>query len=260
MNACDVTTVMMATTVVIQRQHSATMATVTPPGAGPEAMLEAACALLHNPPSPHASPSTAEQCYHDIDQLIIAAINMLLHRERWVNHSSGALVPSAVHSRSPMAPHALSATRALVTPRVPVASLTTADLRAELKRRRSGEDGRITIKHHRERCRNLDGGFGVANTTPMRQAARTPTSLGSGVGCMALAPHLHMVVWPYKFWPHLPLKYDGSVNPTKFLQIHTTSILAAGGNEVVLANYFLVALTGMARSWLLNQSYESLTS
>jgi hypothetical protein len=46
---------------------------------------------------------------------------------------------------------------------------------------------------------------------------------------MALAPHLCMVVWPHKFWPHLPEKYDGMVNPTEFLQIYFTSILAAGG-------------------------------
>jgi hypothetical protein len=42
---------------------------------------------------------------------------------------------------------------------------------------------------------------------------------------MALAPHLWMVVWPRKFWLHLLEKYDGMVNPTKFLQIHSTSIL-----------------------------------
>jgi hypothetical protein len=47
---------------------------------------------------------------------------------------------------------------------------------------------------------------------------------------MALAPHLRMVVWPHKFWPHLPEKYDGTVNPAEFLQIYATSILAAGGD------------------------------
>jgi hypothetical protein len=38
-------------------------------------------------------------------------------------------------------------------------------------------------------------------------------------------------------------KYDGSVNPVEFLQIYPTSILAVGGNEVVIANYFSVTLT-----------------
>jgi hypothetical protein len=69
---------------------------------------------------------------------------------------------------------------------------------------------------------------------------------------MALAPHLHMVVWLPKFRPHLPERYDKMVNPTEFLQIYSTSILAAGGNEAVMANYFPVALTGTARSWLMN--------
>jgi hypothetical protein len=44
------------------------------------------------------------------------------------------------------------------------------------------------------------------------------------------------------------------------LQIYSTSILAAGGNEVVMANYFPVALTNMARSWLMNLHEGSLTS
>jgi hypothetical protein len=43
-----------------------------------------------------------------------------------------------------------------------------ADLRAELKQHRSGEDDRITIERHRERLRNLDGDFNVVNTTPVR--------------------------------------------------------------------------------------------
>jgi hypothetical protein len=69
---------------------------------------------------------------------------------------------------------------------------------------------------------------------------------------MALAPHLRMVVWPPKFQTHLPEKYDGTVNPTEFLQIYSTSILAIGGNEAIMANYFPITLTGMARSWLMN--------
>jgi hypothetical protein len=125
-------------------------------------------------------------------------------------------------------------------------------LHAELERRRSGEDGHITIERRRKRCCNLDGDFGAADTTPVRQTARTPTSPRSGGGCMALTPYLCMVVWPRKFWPHLPKKYDRSVNPAEFLQIYTTSILAAGGNEAIMANYFPVALTGTARSWLMN--------
>jgi hypothetical protein len=77
---------------------------------------------------------------------------------------------------------------------------------------------------------------------------------------MALAPHLRMVVWPRMFRPHLPKKYDETVNPAEFPQIYSTSILAAGGNEVVMANYFPVALIGTARLWLMNLPEGSLMS
>jgi hypothetical protein len=77
---------------------------------------------------------------------------------------------------------------------------------------------------------------------------------------MALAPHLRMVVWSRKFRPHLSEKYDGTVNPAEFLQIYSTSILAAGGDEAIMANYFPIALTGMARSCLMNLPEGTLDS
>jgi hypothetical protein len=77
---------------------------------------------------------------------------------------------------------------------------------------------------------------------------------------MTLAPHLCMVVWPRKFWPHLPEKYDRAVNPVEFLQIYYTYILAAGGNEAIMANYFPVALMGTVRSWLMNLPEGTLDS
>jgi hypothetical protein len=183
---------------------------VPPQGASPEATLVAVRQLLHNHPGPHASPSAVEQWHHDVDQLVIVAINMPPHGGRQLNCLGGALVPSAAHSHSPVAPRMPSA--------VCVVSLATMDLQAELEHCRSGEDGRITIERQQERHCNLDRDFSVVDTTPVRQAARSPTSpTGSGGGYMALAPHLCMVVWPRKFWVHLPKKYDGSVNPTEFL-------------------------------------------
>jgi hypothetical protein len=44
----------------------------------------------------------------------------------------------------------------------------TIDLLAELECRLSGEDDCITIEHHQERRRNLDGSFNAVNTTSMR--------------------------------------------------------------------------------------------
>jgi hypothetical protein len=72
------------------------------------------------------------------------------------------------------------------------------------------------------------------------------------VGCAALADHLHAATWPPKFRPHLPEKYDGTSNPSEFLQVYVTAITAAGGNTAVMASYFHVALTGPARTWLMN--------
>jgi hypothetical protein len=146
------------------------MVVVAPPGASPKAMLEATRQLLHNHPGPHASPSAAEQWHHDVNQLIVGAINMPPCGDQQVNHPSGAPVPSVAHSRSLTAPRVPSA------PHEPAASLATVDLKAKLERRHSGEDERTTIECRCERRRNLDGDFGVADATPVRQAARTPTS------------------------------------------------------------------------------------
>jgi hypothetical protein len=51
--------------------------TASPPATvGPDATLLAVRQLLNNPPLVKASPSAAEQWCHDVDQLIIAVINM----------------------------------------------------------------------------------------------------------------------------------------------------------------------------------------
>ena len=102
--------------------------------------------------------------------------------------------------------------------------------------------------------RNLDADLGAA--APRSQGhIQTPVA---GVGCVALAEHLRMVAWPPKFWPHLPEKYDGTTNPSEFLQVYVPTITAAGGNHAVMASYFHVALTGSARTWLMNLSPGSI--
>jgi hypothetical protein len=71
------------------------------------------------------------------------------------------------------------------------------------------------------------------------------------MGCAALADHLRTASCPPKFQPHLPEKYDGTMNPSEFLQVYVTAITAAGGNSAVMATYFHVALSGPARTWLM---------
>jgi hypothetical protein len=133
----------------------------------------------------------------------------------------------------------------------------TDDLRAELNRRRTGEDARISLERARERRqniegRNLDQDFAAATPqTPMGTRSQTDVPL-AGVGCAALADHLCAASWPPMFWPHLPEKYDGTSNPSEFLQVYVTTIKTAGGNTAVMATYFHVALSGPARTWLMN--------
>jgi hypothetical protein len=111
----------------------------------------------------------------------------------------------------------------------------TGDLRAELNRRHTREDARISLERARERRQNikghnLDRDFAAeAPQTPMGARSQTGVPL-AGVGCAALADHLRTASWPPKFRPHLPEKYNGTSNPSEFLQVYVTAITAAGGN------------------------------
>jgi hypothetical protein len=111
---------------------------------------------------------------------------------------------------------------------------------------RSGEDDRTTIERWCERRRNLEDDYNTTNASPTGHATHSPCPQENRGGCVVLVPHIQMVVWPPKFWPHLPKKYDETINPVEFLQIYTTSILTAGGNEAIMANYFPVALIDTA--------------
>jgi hypothetical protein len=129
----------------------------------------------------------------------------------------------------------------------------TNDLRAELNHRRAGEDARVSLERARERRQNINGRdldqdfAAVAPQTPMGTRSQTGVPL-AGVGCAALADHLHAVSWPPKFQPYLPEKYDGTTNLSEFLQVYVTAITAAGGNTPVMATYFHVAFSGPART------------
>jgi hypothetical protein len=133
----------------------------------------------------------------------------------------------------------------------------TNDLRAKLNRRRAGEDARVSLERAREGRqkiggRNLDQDFAAATSqTPMGTRSQVGVPL-TGVGCAALSDHLRAASWPPKFRPHLQEKYDGTSNPSEFLQVYVTAITAAGGNTAVMATYFHVALFGPARTWLMN--------
>jgi hypothetical protein len=135
----------------------------------------------------------------------------------------------------------------------------TDDLQAELNYRRAGEDARVSLERARERRQNFEGRNHDQDFTARDARIQAGVPL-VGVGCAALADHLRATTWPPKFRPHLLKKYDGTSNPSEFLQVYITAITAAGGNTAVMASYFHVALTRLARTWLMNLTPGSVYS
>jgi hypothetical protein len=226
------------------RQHAVAQTSRTPSRTSPGA-LSAAMELLRHPPSSTASPGAMKQWRDNVDRLLSMAHSTSTRsktRSSWRQHETSASV------RSPS-----------------VRGAQTNDLRAELNRRHAGEDARVSLERARERRQNIDGRdldqdfVAVAPQTPMGTRSQTGVPL-AGVGCAALADHLRVASWPPKFRPHLPEKYDGTLNPSEFLQVYVTAITAAGGNTTVMATYFHVALSGPARTWLMNLTPGSVYS
>jgi hypothetical protein len=173
--------------------------------------LSATSELLCHPPSSKASPGAMKQWRDDVDRLLGMA------------HS----ISTRSRPRSSRRQHEASAS--VRSPSVRGAQ--TNDLRAELNRRRAGEDARGSLERARERRqniegRNLDQDFAAV---PMGTRSQAGVPL-TGVGCAALVDHLRAASWPSKFCSHLPEKYDGTSNPSEFLQVYVTTITAAGGN------------------------------
>ena len=67
-------------------------------------------------------------------------------------------------------------------------------------------------------------------------------------GSQAFTSELRSVVWPGKFKPDLPPRYDGTPDPAEFLHLYELSIEAANSDEKVMANWFPMALKDGARS------------
>jgi hypothetical protein len=226
------------------QQHMPAQASWTPSRAAPTA-LSAARELLRHPPSSTASPGAMKQWHDDVDRLLGMA------------HST------STRSRPRSSRRQREATTSVRSPSVRGAQ--TDDLRAELNRRRTGEDARVSLERARERRQNINGRdldqdfVVVAPQTPMGTRSSTGVPL-AGVGCAALADHFRAASWPPKFRPHLPEKYDRTSNPSEFLQVYVTAITAAGGNTTVMATYFHVALSGPARTWLMNLTPGSVYS
>jgi hypothetical protein len=146
-----------AATVHAVQQHTPAQVSRTSSRAAPTA-LSAARELLRHPPSSTASPGAMKQWRDDVDRLLGMA------------HSI------STRSRPRSSRCQREATTSIRLPSVRGAQ--TDDLQAELNRRRTGEDARISLESVRERCqniegRNLDQDFAAtAPQTPM--GTRTP--------------------------------------------------------------------------------------
>jgi hypothetical protein len=245
------------------QQHTTAQTSRTPSRVAPGA-LSAARELLRHPQSSTTSPGAMKQWRDDVDRLLGMAHS---GSTRSRPQSSRCQHEATTSVRSPL-----------------VRGAQTDDLRAELNRRCAGEDARVSLERARERRqnfegredarvslerarerwlntegRNLDQDFvAVAPQTLVGARFQAGVPLAS-MGCAALADHLCATTWPSKFRPHLPEKYDGTSNPSKFLQVYVTAITAAGGNTAVMATYFHVALSGPARTWLINLAPGSST-
>jgi hypothetical protein len=143
-----------ATTVMLESQPQRTMGTTTSPptATGIDVALLAACQLLNNPPPSEASPSAAKQWHHDVDQLVITAINMPCRERRHQPSTQLSRISSV--SRTPsvaQAPPVLPNARPPVQHHAPIASYMMTDLREEINRYHGGENSYTAIERHRER-------------------------------------------------------------------------------------------------------------
>ena len=152
-------------------------------------------------------------------------------REPW-NHPQGERLGEVVPPRAN--PPADGGANHDCDPVISVGSSSTRnrDLRNDLNIRLH-EDMRTRIEHHRERHRRGARHDDIAD------------------GCLALSPEFHQASWPKKFKIDV-LRYDGTTNPRDFLQLYSLAAVVVGADEIMMANWFPLALKGDAQSWLLN--------
>nr|CAH67541.1 H0425E08.9 [Oryza sativa]CAH67733.1 H0522A01.4 [Oryza sativa] len=216
-------------------------------GSTPQGALQAAGALLRHPPVVPDPETPARRWLDDVANLVMTAQQRLgAGRRSSATGTSGAAAAGSMSSRR-RAWRAAAATRR--SSAIPSSTpLTQEDVRG-------GPDARLDIERRRDDRRAAHATEGASSSgAPLRSGhgGRPPVSPVGGAGCRAFVASLRNVRWPPRFWPTITEKYDGSVNPAEFLQIYTTGIEAAGGDDRVMANFFPMALKGQARGWLMN--------
>nr|CAH67804.1 OSIGBa0132E09-OSIGBa0108L24.18 [Oryza sativa] len=216
-------------------------------GSTPQGALQAAGALLRHPPVVPDPESPAQRWLDDVANLVMTAQQRLGAGGRSsATKTSGAATTGSVSSRR-------RARRAAAVARHSAATPSSAPPTREDQR--GGPDARIDIERRRNgrRAPHATEGASSSGVSPQHGRGDQPSvpPVG-GVGCRAFVASLRNVRWPPRFRPTIAEKYDGSVNPAEFLQVYTTGIEAAGGDDRVMANFFPMAMKGQARGWLMN--------
>jgi hypothetical protein len=141
------------------QQHTPAHTSRAPSRAAPGA-LSAARELLRNPPSSAALPGAMRQWCEDVDCLLgMAHSGLARARPQSFRHqreaSTSVRSPSVRGARTDDLRAELNRRRAGEDAQI---SLERADdLRAELNRRRAGEDARVSLERARERRQNFEG-------------------------------------------------------------------------------------------------------
>nr|AAP53982.2 retrotransposon protein, putative, unclassified [Oryza sativa Japonica Group] len=216
-------------------------------GSTPQGALQAAGALLRHPPVVPDPESPAQRWLDDVAKLVMTARQRLDAGGRSsATKASGAATTGSASSRRRARRAAAAVRRSAATPSSTPS--TREDLRGE-------QDARASIERRRNdrSAAHATEGASSSRVSPRHGRGNQPSvpPVG-GVGCRAFVASLRNVRWPPRFRPTIAEKYDGSVNPAEFLQVYTTGIEAAGGDDRVMANFFPMALKGQARGWLMN--------
>jgi hypothetical protein len=91
--------------------------------------------------------------------------------------------------------------------------------------------------------------YGPYYDQPHRQ--RSPKEGHVLRGVKAYSRDMTRVHWPLNFKTLRIEKYDGSTNPSEWLEVYQLTIEAIGGDSYVMAYYLPVCLSATARTWLL---------
>nr|ABA94871.2 retrotransposon protein, putative, unclassified [Oryza sativa Japonica Group] len=216
-------------------------------GSTPQGTLQAAGALLRHPPVVPDPESPAQRWLDDVAKLVMTARQRLDAGGRTsATKTSGTAATGSASSRRRARRAAAAVRHSAATPS------STPPTREDP---RGGPDVRTSIERRRNgrRAAHATEGASSSRVSPQHGRGDQPSvPLVGGVGCRAFVASLRNVRWPPRFRPTIAEKYDGSVNPAEFLQVYTTGIEAAGGDDRVMANFLPMALKGQARGWLMN--------